>query len=697
LRMSKNLTIENAADFLKVTKQTLRNWDKTGKLSPERDKENNYRVYSMEQLETLKSEETVDETRSKYSLMSELDTKRFVSKLHRFIRDLESNSNIIDRFDELSKFLFLRLTSENWQPLFMESEDEYAVRLKCEYKEKISKTLFNTPKKFGDIHLSDKSIVELARFLDKYDFTNLTFDLKGILYEEMIKNTFDKGANQQFFTPNLIVGFICSMMKESLSGNVCDPAAGTGSFLVKLIKEKPDIKKYFSLEIDERLSWVSALNMSLHGCERFESKYFSNGGSLGSDAEIYQEAFDVIITNPPFGSDFSDAKELGKYYLGKGKLSRRRGILFIERCFFFLKEDGWIAIIIDDSVLNSSSNEDVREFILKNAEVHAVISLPTTSFSPYASVQASILIMRKKQSSKEYKTFFAKSERVGKKLNGEEDIIYSDSGEALLNSDLDEIYNAWTSFRNGNYSSSTENIYTKSIFDAFEIEKEHSYRLDFSFHHPSRSLVKEAVIGHSRKLVRLGDICDEMNDSITPSKAMPDETIFYTGLAHIESNSDVCFQVRVPANSIKSSVKKYQIDDVLFSKMRPELRKSVCISFSDTGYCSSECIVLRAKKKNGRHLVSPKLLAAILRSDFVFGQIVHLIAGIGRPRISIKELRNIMIPIPSDELEGVLLDQYRSSMSHFNAIRAKANKMLDEARCIKTEAPNEIVKIILGT
>ena len=139
---------------------------------------------------------------------------------------------------------------------------------------------------------------------------------------------------------------------------------------------------------------------------------------------------------------------MNNFALGRGRASRRRGILFIEQAWNLLKENGTIAIIIDQGVLNSGSNLDVRQFILSHFKILAVIDLPDTAFMPYANVSSSILILQKVTGIVEQPlTFFAKSQNIGRKSNGDDDLIYLDTGSSHLNSDLPEILEQWKKYR----------------------------------------------------------------------------------------------------------------------------------------------------------------------------------------------------------------------------------------------------------
>jgi excisionase family DNA binding protein len=698
--MSKLYTIDEAATYLGVTPQTLRNWDKSGKIECIREPGSNYRLFSEEELESIRTAVKPKVVRSQgksnsqeiYELKSNSELKRFISKLHRIVRDLDGRSSIIERFDELTKLLILHIHSNGLLNPILQDVDTFSDRVRKYYTEYLSDLDFKTPKRFEKIHLNSQCIYAVFDYLSKVNFNKIDSDIKGLIYEEMIRDIFEKGENQQFFTPRTIVEFMTSVIGSLTSGSICDPASGTGGFLINIVKNHQQFKEFTALEIDERLAWISGINLELHGCKQYKSMCIQNGGSLGTDIDCYRGSFDAIITNPPFGSDYSDEEGLSRFRLGIGKSSRRRGVLFIERCLEFLKEGGYLAIIIDDGVLNHSSNEDVRKLILENSNLVAVVSLPVTAFMPYASVKSSILILRKSRDpDKNTQTFYARAENVGKKNNGDEDYIYDNNGSEKLNNDLDSILVKWKLHLGGDKLKNSEQCYISNIFDTLSTSDNHSSRIDFAFHHYSRNIVRAVIKKHSDKLIRLVDVCDEINEPLVPAKEIPDQMILYTGLANIESNSEIYNQIHILGNTIKSTVRKYKKGDVLFSKMRPNLRKCVVINHDDDGYCSSECVVFRPNTE----LVSGRMLSAILRSDFVYGQIVHLITGIGRPRISVKDLRNIMIPNPSNSKDNECLSKYIRNMKKSTKLKIKSIEMLQQSIDLQNVATNELVDELL--
>ncbi|MCP4705185.1 MAG: N-6 DNA methylase [candidate division Zixibacteria bacterium] len=699
--MSKQYTIEEAAMYLGLTSQTLRNWDKSGKINCIREPGSNYRLFSEDELDSIKSSvkpkvvrpQNNESQKELYMLESNADLKRLISKLHRIVRDLDGRSSIIERFDELTKLLLLYIRSNGTLNPILQDVNTFSEKVKSSYTEFLSELTFKTPAPFESIKLNNQCIHSVFEYLSKFDISCISGDLKGLIYEEMIQDIFEKGDNQQFFTPKTVVEFMSEVIASLASGYICDPASGTGGFLINLAKNSHVFEKYTALEIDERLAWVSGINLELHGCKHYESLCLPNGGSLGTDIDGFRGTFDAIITNPPFGSDYSEQEGLKRLRLGAGKSSRRRGVLFIERCLEFLKEGGYLAIIIDDGVLSHSSNEDVRNLILENSELLAVVSLPVTAFMPYASVEASIFVLRKtNRPDKSNRTFYALAENIGKKNNGDEDYIYDSNGSERLNNDLDTILAQWDNHLNGDRIHNSDKCYVSNIFDSFSTSENHYSRIDFAFHHYSREIVRVAIKEHGNKLIRLIDVCQEVNEPLVPAKELPEQTIPYTGLANIESNSEAYSQVRTPANSIKSAVKKYKKGDVLFSKMRPNLKKCVTSNHDEDGYCSSECVVFRPDTE----IVSGRMLSAILRSDFVFGQIVHLITGIGRPRISIKDLRTIMIPDPINGKGTTSLKNYAQSMKKVHTLKKKSHELFKQSIDLQNDTTNKIIDELLS-
>lgn len=697
------MSLAEAATYLGVSKATLRNWDKAGKLLAVRHPINGYRLYRIDQVKDLQnqlglfSDEQPGPTVEPLNLRG---VKRLLSKLHDALRDTEGQSNIIDRFDELTKVVFLKVIADRGvslprlpRDLALPSSPQEARTL---YKKIASSIPSLIPRRFSEIKCGDAGLQSCLEILSFIDFSKEDFDVKGLAYEEVVRNTFDKGDNQQFFTPPNIVDFMVSLCEPFIKGRVCDPACGTGGFLASVARRRISCTSITGLEIDERLAWVTGINLLLHGAKSIQTEVLPCGGTLGRAAEKHFGKYDVILTNPPFGSDLTDRDALDQLALGRGRPSRRRGILFLERCHQLLREGGVIAIVIDEGVLNLPHAGDVRRFILDNYDIQAVVSLPENAFMPYANVNTSILLMVKREGTDNgRRVFFARACNVGRKPNGDEDVQYDRDGRSRVNSDLPSILEGWVLRTSKRQPPKSSDYFCTDLSKARQGGDD--CRLDFQFHHPSREASRQLLARAKHRLVPLGDICSERRTIVVPSREQPDSLIRYTGLADIEAFSGMAKQVPTPSNSIKSSVKVYEPGDIVFAKMRPNLRKVALMNFPERGYVSPECAVLAIKKRDdGAHLVDPVLLQALLRSDFVFGQITHLIAGIGRPRIATAELLRINIPLPPVSTQQQIKNNYLQQARRIEARKLRARTILAETSQELVVASDKLVHSFLG-
>jgi len=707
---ARQVSLAEAAQLLGVSKATLRNWDNAGKLSAARHPINGYRLYDVEELKSLQAQigllpnEPVENNETPAAEMDVRGVRRLIARLHNIIRNTDSQSNIITRFDDLTKMLFAKVSSDRVSepsaksPFANEKEQPNPKEVRRYYKELAARYKNIIPARFAAIECSDQAIIECVTALRPFDFAQSKFDVKGLAYEEIIRNTFDKGDHQQFFTPPHIVDFIVSMIAPFMGGDVCDPASGTGGFLVSVARQKLNYRSLTGIEIDERLSWVSGINLMLHDAQNINTIFLPNGGSLGRDARTYFNSFDTIITNPPFGSDFTDKDALDNMILGAGRASRRRGILFLEQCHALLRENGTLAVILDEGVLNLSHAIDVRRYLTAHFDLRAVVGLPDTAFMPYATVNASILVLQKKTATdSNTSVFFAKADNVGRKPNGDEDIRYSAGGKSYIHSDFPAILSAWQAHLKKEEVATSENNYVADIAANFA-EEENGHRIDFQYHHPSRWESKQLIAECKYPLRTLGEICNDKTVTVIPSKELADTVIPFTGLANIEPFTGKAEQSATPANSIKSAVKVYKSGDILFAKMRPNLRKVALMDFVESGYASSECTVLSVKKsETGEPVVDPLLLSILLRTDFVFGQILHLVAGIGRPRISGRELMQVKIPIPTIKEQEKIKKAYLESQKVAGDLKVAAAALNAQSQNLLTDSMQKVAADFVGT
>lgn len=698
------LSLNDAANLLGVSESTVQAWEKSGKLRAIDDPAYDRRRYAVSDLMRIgRPLPYEDQVSAESRAIRPLDVRAIRTLVHRLrniLRDHESNSNIIERFDELTKLLFLMLVTESHsthdQPIERrrwEADTDYASRIRYTYSKVAENHSTIVPKTYAHIFMSDSAICDCVSALSRVSFENLDLDIKGLIYEEIVRFTFDKSENQQFFTPPSIARFMVAMMSDSLSGNICDPAAGTAGFLIEILKSQNTASSYTAIEVDERLAWVSGINLYSHGARNMRAIWLPDGGSLGQLANEFVGMFDTIITNPPFGSDVTDPAILQAYQLGHKRTSRRRGILFLERCHQLLRDGGMLAFIIDDGVLNLPSSRDVRHFITSHFKIDAIVSLPETTFMPYATVNTSILFLQKTDTTfpENHLTFFARAENVGRKGNGNEDYVYDGTGVRHLNSELPAIVDLFRSFRVDRELPKSRLAYVVDLQD-IQGREEIGWRLDYRYHHPSRMLSRKQLAKTSRPLMILAQICHERNEMVVPSTELVDQMIRYTGLAHIEVGSGTARQVLTPANSLKSAVKRYDPKDIIFARMRPNLRKVALMDFTEGGYVSPECIVLSVREVDNRPIIDPLLLSALLRSDLVYGQIMHLITGTGRPRLAAKDLRRVAIPTPSESDQRNWRERYLSQVDAVQTLKTKAESLLRDAEDLQRESVERLAR-----
>ena len=651
--------------------------------------------------------------------------RRLVRVLHRTLRDHEGNSSLIERFDELTKAIYCKIYDEKDSTLGArgaafciqpnDTDQSVAARIRGQFLDLVERRPELFPERFSRLHMQDFTIRRLVEDLSGHRLASVSDDLKGLLYEEIIRNTFDKGDNQQFFTPRPIVEFMVHGLESSLVGKICDPACGTGGFLLQVQKH---LKQYGSIrdtaligfEIDERLSWVAGVNLDMQdpGCP-FAALHIDYSGSLGGSLKPYFNTIDTILTNPPFGSDLSEKDALRDFELGKGKASRRRGVLFIERCLDLLKPGGVVAIIIDDGVLNGPSNTDTRRLILDRSHPLAIVSLPDTAFMPYASVKSSILFLQKHRkdgttTADDHLTFFAHAEVVGRRPNGDPLLRHnSASGQMELDSDLPAILGVWKQGPgkappepgwSGRQSFWARIPSTEDISFATD-----TFRIDPTYHHPARRLADEALLMSRHPLRTLGELCELRNETLVPAKDRYEEEITYLGLAHIESYTGGYAPVSVSGSTLKSTVKRFVYGDILFAKMRPALKKVCLISDDiDEGFTSSECLVLtpRPDPTSGSPIMLSQLIAILLRSDLVYGQLMHLVTGIGRPRLNPTDVLNVRLPVPDSAEQHRLLDLYSRSDEAAQSLLEESARAARNAGQIMTKARQGLIDDILS-
>ena len=293
-----------------------------------------------------------------------------------------------------------------------------------------------------DIRLDDSRLFSVVNHLQGINLNATELDVKGIAFERFLGSYF-KGDMGQYFTPRKVVEFMVKMVALHHEESVLDPACGSGGFLLHamdyILEQASEFypedprkhyihwhdfaeKRLFGIEVNDSIARVAKMNMIIH--DDGHSNVIASDALVNFDIlynqhrDFQKETFDLILTNPPFGAVVKkeESPYLEDYDLGNGKNSQKTEILFLERCFDFLKwGTGTLAIILPDGILNNSSLQYVRDYIEGHFQILAIVSLPQTAFSHYgAGVKPSILFLQK-FSETEYSLYQASINRITKK------------------------------------------------------------------------------------------------------------------------------------------------------------------------------------------------------------------------------------------------------------------------------------------
>lgn len=340
------------------------------------------------------------------------------------------------------------------------------------------------------IKIRQNSFEQILEKLEVYNLSDTQDDVKGIAFEKFLGTTF-RGELGQFFTPRTIVDFMTHVLDPKEGETVCDPTCGSGGFLIKAFeyvreqiesdvkaaKEKlraeiegddyDKLSEKKQLAINERIDKMQAvLNRELDTQVEGSRMYnLSRNCIYGTDANprmartskmnmimhgdghggvhhhdgllnvngIFEERFDVILTNPPFGSridksqkiteadGFADESLIAHYKekygdaydaalmqvndnIGKpllslydtGKMSGLTEVLFMERCLRLLKKGGRMGMVLPEGVLNTSNLQRVREYFEGRAKIVLICSIPQDVFiAAGATVKPSLVFFKR--------------------------------------------------------------------------------------------------------------------------------------------------------------------------------------------------------------------------------------------------------------------------------------------------------------
>lgn len=222
----------------------------------------------------------------------------------------------------------------------------------------------------------------------------------GEIYETILKELQSAGSAGEFYTPRAVTDFMAQVIKPQIGETMADFACGTGGFLVswlnqlqKQIKSTADADKYsnsiYGIEKKQFPYMLCITNLLLHGLD-VPRVYHDN--SLMRDVLDYTEndRFNVIMMNPPYGgSEKADVKN----HFPDDLASSETADLFMSVIMYRLKQNGRAAVILPDGFLFGTDNAkvNIKKKLLREFNLHTIIRLPGSVFSPYTSITTNIL------------------------------------------------------------------------------------------------------------------------------------------------------------------------------------------------------------------------------------------------------------------------------------------------------------------
>jgi type I restriction enzyme M protein len=358
------------------------------------------------------------------------------------------------------------------------------------------------------IELQPRSLAYVVGELQRYSFLDTDIDVKGKAYEELVGSNL-RGDRGEFFTPRNVQAMAIDMLDICIEREerVLDPSCGTGGFLVIAMNRVIDRLRsqaeaagdmsaavrqalgerireiasrcFFGIDINPDLVKATKMNMvmnndgsgnifrqdSLLHPHQWDSEFRRSlakalgisAGELRGPKDLAH--FDVIATNPPFGSKLPirDQETLSQFDLarvwreidGRWEMTDElQGaappeILFIERCWQFLRPGGRMAIVLPDAILGAPGLRYVREWLLRRCRIVASIDLHPDTFQPRNGTQTSVLILQRKSADeitqeavagqlRDYSVFMAEVEAIGHDKRGNKVYRRNEDGEELL-------------------------------------------------------------------------------------------------------------------------------------------------------------------------------------------------------------------------------------------------------------------------
>lgn len=549
-----------------------------------------------------------------------------------------------------------------------------------------------------ELELDAPSIEYVDERLSRLDLAELERDVMGDAYETFIGSAV-KGQFGQFFTPQNAANLLVNMVAPKPDETVLDLACGAGGFLASAasyIQEhfpETDMESYvdnniYGVDKDSYLSRLAKI--------RLASLFSSAGNVKCADSLVWDESlvgsgenrFDVILTNPPFGSNISAGSEetLRKFILARKYRSRNDQyvmqdsinlsippqIVFLEQCFNLLKPDGRLGIVVPESMISSKKYGYVSSYLLEEATIESIVGMPESLFKTSGKggthTKTCLLLLRKsKPPSKDQSFFAAEAKWCG----------HDSRGRSIPNDDLPTIW---------------EN-YVVYISESLKDESELGCRVTLNNYKGTilapRSFTGTIGVSIEDKkdkydFVAIGDLLDEGTLSVSTGDEVG-KLEYGTGDVPFIRTSDI-------SNWRVSSDSKHKISEASYQALcaKQDVQVGDLLMVKDGGYLIGNCAlvteldthivyqshIFKFRVNENERGLTPEYLLAALSSKYLRAQIeaktctLDIINSLGNRH------RDLLIPIPKDRQT---FERIHDSVANSIAMNVESRKLADQA------------------
>lgn len=538
--------------------------------------------------------------------------------------------------------------------------------------------------------------------LKQEDINDTEYDTFGDIYEFLINNYARTSGRLGgvYFTPNTLSTLLSKIASSYLDKpkNIYDPTCGTGALLLEYLKQNSNIEVY-GQEISPSSYNLCKMNMILHNVNDYN---LTLGDTLAKPISIYENKFDIILSNPPFRTkwDSSSISNEDKRFDELSTLppNDKADYAFILHSLYTLNENGVAAIVVSPGILNRGHEEKlIREYLVKKNLIDTIILLPNNLFYG-TSINVCIMTLRKKKEDNNILFVDATSEYIKNNKRNElsnnniDNILTlvkerkTFNGKSYLASANEIINNSYnlaiTSYVKT--SSSLPLISSEEIAESLESITAQKQELLNELHNHTKDIdffIKNSLKSNN-KVIPLNNVAHSIRTGLNPRdyfNLIDDGPYYYITPKEIIDQSIVTTsqtkKVDVNAKKRINGYSHFEVGDVLFSLSGDEIKTAI-VEEAHKDYDINESIYII---KPNLELINPKYLMYLLESDYLREQINKNLCYGRIKKIGIQKFRELPIPeIPKDIQNQISdqLDKLKTIKLQLKTLHAKEGELI---------------------